>query len=186
MVKKDAVNTKGTQRGHKGDNAMARRLPPAVCERAVELYLSGKSAKAVADELGISALTVYKLVREAGHTPRPRGAHLKELRSKLTDEDKQHIIQRYKQGDSSAVIAQALGVSSVTVIRVLRQAGVPIRNRGTRSNNPGTSIGSIGQPSFPFAGIYEQAPGGLVGSVADTEAKVITAELDSGNGGDAS
>ncbi len=161
---------------------MSRRLPPAVCERAVELYLSGKSAKAVADELGISALTVYKLVREAGYTPRPRGAHLKELRSKLTDEDKQHIIQRYKQGDSSTVIAQALGVSSVTVIRILRQAGVPIRNRGTRSNNPGTSIGSSSQPTFAFAGIYEQFPGSKVEGAVVTSDEVITAELNNDNG----
>lgn len=167
---------------------MARRLPPAVCERAVDLYLSGKSAKAVAEELGISALTVYKLVREAGHTPRPRGAHLKQLRSKLTDEDKALIIQRYKQGDSSTVIAQAFGVSSVTVIRVLRQAGVPIRNRGTRSQ--GTSIGSDGSKPLLFEGIFEQPVGGKVADASGaSEAKeanaaegVIKAELDNGNG----
>jgi transposase-like protein len=165
---------------------MARRLPPAVCERAVELYLSGKSAKAVADELGISALTVYKLVRQAGFIPRPRGAHLKELRSKLTDEDKQLIIQRYERGDSSTVIAQALGVSSVTVIRVLRQAGVPIRKRGTRSYNPGTSIGSSGKPVFLFSSVYEKAPGGSAEGTAGESGEVITAEIDAGNGGAAS
>lgn len=168
-----------------GDGTMARRLPPAVCERAVDLYLSGKSAKAVAEELGISVLTVYKLVREAGHTPRPRGAHLKQLRAKLTDEDKALIIQRYKQGDSSTVIAQAFGVSSVTVIRVLRRAGIPIRNRGTRSQ--GTSIGSDSNRLLPFAGIYEEDYGSKVtdaagAAEANAAEGVIKAELDNGNG----
>jgi transposase-like protein len=165
MVKKILATQRGRKEG-KGDNAMARKLPTAVYERAVELYLSGKSAKAVAEELGISALTVYKAVREAGHAPRPRGAHLKALRSKLTEEDKAYIVQRYQQGDSSAVIAQALGVSSVTVLRVLRQAGITIRNRGIRS-----AQGDSHQILMPFEGL-ESSSGG----------DVITAEIDNGSG----
>jgi transposase-like protein len=174
-----AKKIRATRRGRKedeGDTAMARKLPPAVYERAVELYLSGKSAKAVAEELGISALTVYKAVREAGLTPRPRGAHLKQLRSKLTDGDKEYIIHRYNQGDSSTMIAKALGVSSVTVIRVLRQAGVPIRNRGTKRQQPLLFEGASEQ------GLAGQAEEGVTIAAED----VIKAELDNGNGNSAS
>lgn len=77
-------------------------IPPGVAARAVELYRSGMSARAVAAELGIDERPVLRAVREAGAT-RSRG------RQPVVAPEQ--AVALHRQGLSAAEVAERLGIS---------------------------------------------------------------------------
>lgn len=52
------------------------------------------------------------------------------LKNTLRSKSIRSIIRRYQAGESSIAIAATYGVSSSTIIRVLRELGVKIKTRG--------------------------------------------------------
>lgn len=92
----------------------------------VAAYLGGQDGTTVGLMAGISAATVIKIVRAAGHKPRPRGGRLGN-RWKLKLDD-QVIAQRYLAGESGPALAASLGVSQKTIYNVLAALDIPRRD----------------------------------------------------------
>lgn len=106
-----------------------RRISRETKQRAVKAYVEGRSSTKIADELGISSNAVLVWVREAGHPVRQPGPST----AVLTKEDKGRIVELYELGLSSKIIAGLASTSPQTVLRLVREAGQPVRPKGGRS-----------------------------------------------------
>ena len=92
-------------------------------ERAVDLYATGLSLKAVSRRLGISASTVGHILERRGVARRPYTLH------RVPQRDR--IVALYRSGVSIAGVTRQTGVGSHTLNRVLREEGI-FRPKGRR------------------------------------------------------
>ena len=102
----------------------------AAAQRAVAVarYLEGASARSVGAAFGVHRTTVRRWVRQAGHGPRGP-----ERRSATRSGVREEAVARYLEGASARSVGAAFGVSDVTVLRWVRQAGHGPRGPGRRS-----------------------------------------------------
>jgi hypothetical protein len=98
-------------------------------DRAIALYVQGRSIAEVAALLGCGRKAVARVLREAGVVRDQRGG--KRL-------DAEEIRRRYEAGASIGGIARALGASHGGVADALDRAGIPRRPRDPRPLQPGT------------------------------------------------
>ena len=98
-------------------------------EAAVERYLAGEPAAAVAAALGVRPVTVVRWVRAAGHAPRPPGR-----RPTGREADREAACARYRGGEPAAAVAAAYNVSAKTIRAWAGKAGplAPGRKKGRR------------------------------------------------------
>ena len=100
-----------------------RSVDAASRHEAAARYLEGDSTAAVAAAFGVHAVTVLAWVRAEGHEPRTRtdqGASRATRRS---------AVAMYLEGDPSAAVAAAFGVTRPTVLAWLRAEGHEPRSR---------------------------------------------------------
>lgn len=91
-------------------------------ERALSLYQDGKSIKQVASELGIHFMTVNRWAARAGIARKPWETVARKLNGMRTD-----IVGSYLQGRPAPEVAEEYGISSATVYRWLKEAGLAVR-----------------------------------------------------------
>jgi hypothetical protein len=99
-----------------------RTLPD---DEIIKLYVDEQlDSDTVGAKAGCSSSTVLSLVRQAGGIIRPPGGKRRNpsLLIPLSE-----IIRRYREGQTGPKIAQAAATSSGTIYRLLRNAGVTIR-----------------------------------------------------------
>lgn len=90
----------------------------------VSLYSSGHTGAEVADRLGISETTAYRVLRRAG-VASGRDRQRSALR-RVSDEQVQEAARRYRAGESAPALATEFGVTTSTLTKYLRNAGVSI------------------------------------------------------------
>jgi hypothetical protein len=88
-------------------------------------YVAGEKLDVIALVHGTHPRYVSHIAKSAGHAPRQvRGA------SRIKLEVARAAVDAYAAGEASVSVAERLSVSADTVIRLARDAGVPIRPRG--------------------------------------------------------
>lgn len=95
-------------------------------EQVREMYASGLSQRAIAEALGCSYATIKLRLREAGVCCRARND------SRRRSVDVGQATAMYRSGMTAQEIASELGVSSATIRRRLRAAGVELRQAAPR------------------------------------------------------
>lgn len=97
-----------------------------LASQAVALYEAGKSMRQVAEELGVSAMGISRLLKRNGVTMRPPGSQPGRPRPttrRLTPEQEAQVVDTYRTGGGSfAVLAAQLGVSKAVIRMVIRRA----------------------------------------------------------------
>ncbi|MBO9657725.1 MAG: hypothetical protein J7527_02780, partial [Chitinophagaceae bacterium] len=90
---------------------------------------------------GVSAVRIHKITKDAappGGWPQRRGS--------LSEEQKQHAIERRKNGEALRAIGKSYNTSGNTVLNATKgaapPAGWPARNRKKKPTSPGTESGS--------------------------------------------
>lgn len=92
-------------------------------------YETGKSIKEIGDALGMGKTSVRSAIIRAGGAMRPKEEAVRKARRvEFTDEQTEQIIQRYTGGESSPSISKDFGVTWKTILRVLREQQIPIRD----------------------------------------------------------
>lgn len=89
-----------------------------ICER----YRRGEGGDVIGARHGVSANTVYEALERNGVERRPSTA-LNQLPEPRQDE----VCERYESGESTVALAEAFGVSNVTVSNILRRRGIEAR-----------------------------------------------------------
>ena len=95
---------------------VADRLAQQEFSDLLEAYRSGASVQDLAQQYGCSTWTIYRRLKKAGLQTSDKQTW------KLTDEQKQHILDMHTQGLSGNEIARQLGLAQSGVNRLLRQA----------------------------------------------------------------
>jgi len=103
---------------------MRKRVPDDVKREIVARYLQGDMVATIAGENGVSKKTVRNIVRAAG-IPRRR----QHIPRKVFQGARDAIVTRYTRGDVVLQIASDLGLSTVSVQKVVTEAGIPKRKR---------------------------------------------------------
>ena len=99
-------------------------------DQITDLYVSGETADAIAQEAGCCGVTVLEIVRRAGVPVRKPGAPPSHKHLAISSAE---IIRRYRDGQSGLLIADAAGCTPSTVYRVLRSHGVEVRPSPSRT-----------------------------------------------------
>ncbi len=99
------------------------RLTGTQRSELVRRYVAGESSNALSAEFGIDRRTATAIIRRAG-------AELR-YRVELTDAEIDVVRELYETGHSLVKVGERLGVSSGTILNVLRAAGVLTRAVGT-------------------------------------------------------
>jgi len=80
---------------------------------------------------------------------------------KFTNEQKSHIVDLYEQGSSISKIAAEFNISSAPISRVLKEQGIEIRKKGTRTDieikEGQTKICSVCGKELPLEAFYKGA-----------------------------
>ncbi|WP_373862470.1 helix-turn-helix domain-containing protein [Nocardia acidivorans] len=100
--------------------ALARRLTETQRAAIVTAYEAGSSANRLATEYGLGKGSVLKILRTSG-------AAIRQQR-RLTDQEIDHALACYRDGQSLARIASRLDVAHTTVMTALERRGVPRRD----------------------------------------------------------
>lgn len=98
------------------------------------LYRDGMLTRDLVIRFGVAKPTILRAVRNAGVTVRGRQESARIAQPKgesphLTPNQRLKIVARYNQNESSSDLSAAFGVSSMTILRTIRNAGVPARTR---------------------------------------------------------
>lgn len=93
-----------------------RGLDDAVVDRMVEMYGGGSTQREIADELGVSTVTVSKYLRERGVATRRRNG-------KLDTGTVDRIVSAYVSGESAREIAEREGITATTARKYLAVSG---------------------------------------------------------------
>jgi transposase len=101
--------------------ALERRLPPEVIGQVEDNYRNGATCRELAQEHGVSVSAMEALLKRRG--VELRGAH---RRPKLTGEQEAEAVARYAEGASSYSVGTEYGVSMMTVMKLVREAGVRV------------------------------------------------------------
>ena len=99
------------------------RLTESQRSELVKRYVAGESSNALAAAFGIDRRTATAIVKRAGAQTR--------YRVELTDAQVDVARELYETGHSLVTVGENLGVSSGTILNMLRQAGVQTRAVGT-------------------------------------------------------
>ena len=92
-------------------------------------YEDGTGVPTLCKEFGMGKTSVRSAIIRAGGTMRPKADAVRAARRiEFTDEQVQQIIHRYNGGESSTAIAEDYPVTWKTILRVLRENNVPIRD----------------------------------------------------------
>lgn len=93
-------------------------------------YIQGKSLREISESFGLSVSAVRRKLVDRGITMRPKGRPLGSTHViKLSMSDRQTIIESYKDGASSAELAEKYSVTKERICQICRAANV-IRTRG--------------------------------------------------------
>ena len=92
-----------------------------LARRVVEMYIEGRSIKSIAEELGISMSTIYRLLAKKGVTLRRRKYH---ARGRLKEEELEKIKKMYMEGKTIYMIAKELGRPPSTIYYALKRMGL--------------------------------------------------------------
>ncbi len=92
-----------------------------IARKVVQMYLEGRSVKEIAEELGISMSTIYRLLAKKGVTLRRRKYN---ARGRLTQEELEKIRRMYLEGRSIYSIAKELGRPTSTIYYALKRMGL--------------------------------------------------------------
>jgi predicted DNA-binding protein (UPF0251 family) len=99
-------------------------------DQIVELYRQLKNGNKVAEQLGISNNTVYKVLKDLGIATDRFHKHLTIFQeNNLID-----LINEYNTGAKPTELAKKYNCAHITVLETLRKAGVEIRGAKTRLN----------------------------------------------------
>lgn len=99
-------------------------------QQIVDAYVGGENSISIGLRANCDSVTVLNICRAAGVPIRPRGPSVRKTLA-LTDEE---IIRLYTQtGLSGPTIADRAGCTTNTIYRVLRLAGVTLRDSGSVS-----------------------------------------------------
>lgn len=101
--------------------ALERRLPPDILAQVDEDYRNGSTCRELAKKHGVSVSAMEALLKRRGVTL--RGAY---RRPTLTEEQKVEAVVRYAEGASSHTVSAEFGVSTMTVMNLVREAGVRV------------------------------------------------------------
>jgi hypothetical protein len=106
----------------------------------VARYRAGESCAAIAVATGLHPTVVYWRLRRAGVQMRPPG---RVLGRGLPERTAAGIAERYRAGDTIAMIVAVTGLSRSTVYDRLRRAGIQLRPSGRRYEHLGLSDSEI-------------------------------------------
>lgn len=101
-----------------------RPSPPPVVAEVLRRYAEGATQKEIAKALGLSTRRVGELIR-ANATRRIEAGG-----PRLTPEQREHAVERYKAGASLTTVAKEFGVSKQAIRALLRFRGVELRSMG--------------------------------------------------------
>lgn len=99
-------------------------------DEILSLYEVHESAYPVAEKLGCSAETVYRVLKKHGVPRTHRHPKPEKPKRKLVEIDVAEITRLYEDGNSLMEIGELFGCSWMTVNRRLKAAGVQIRKTG--------------------------------------------------------
>ncbi|MCA0346229.1 MAG: helix-turn-helix domain-containing protein [Actinobacteria bacterium] len=104
-------------------NDARRKAQPRIsddhADRIAEGYAAGKTVYELATEFGCHRVTISAVLKRRGVTLRLRPA---------TKEEIERMIALYQSGLSLAAVGKNLGINASTVLRYLRDNGVPTRS----------------------------------------------------------
>lgn len=121
-------------------------------QEALKRYVPGRSASALARDLGVSAAGLVNWLKDAGVFEAASGGH---QRSEREEKIRQEALRRYVPGESVRALAKDLGTSPPTLARWLKKAGlyVPaptgrrpkkkLRQEALRRYVPGESVKAL-------------------------------------------
>jgi transposase-like protein len=135
--------------------AVTRRTPDATRQEAVRLYKSGELSTDICEELGISIMTLYRILRRYGVALRgPRTGPRSTSRPRTPVEVENDIVSLYQGGMFAADVAEQVGCAKATVYVVLRRRRVPIRDRSEAAQTIPTDV------QLAIVDRYKQTAGG--------------------------
>jgi excisionase family DNA binding protein len=92
-----------------------------IARKVVQMYLEGRSVKEIAEELGISMSTIYRLLAKKGVELRRRKYR---ARGRLTPEELEKIRKMYVEGKTIYAIAKELDRPTSTIYYALKRMGL--------------------------------------------------------------
>ncbi len=91
-----------------------------IAQKVAEMYKEGRTVKEIAEELGLSMSTIYRLLAKKGVQLRRKPY---KARGRLTPEELEQIKQLYQQGESIYSIAKKLNRPASTIYYALKRMG---------------------------------------------------------------
>jgi transposase len=110
---------------YKAKNKKHIKLSDAEKKKVIEAYKDGKSGRKISKEFNISYQTVYDILKDKDVDRRTIEDYKRD--EKISESDKEDIVKRYTDGESSTAIAKRYSVSTGLVLSVLRDNKVKIR-----------------------------------------------------------
>lgn len=98
---------------------MTTKATPADADDLIRAYLTGISVKDAASQCGIGYSRAFDILKQAGFSTKRR----------LVDVDKAAVIAMFQSGIGAKGVAEAFGVSRCVINRVLKEFGIPLRDR---------------------------------------------------------
>ncbi len=92
-----------------------------IASKVVTMYIEGRSVKEIAEELGISMSTIYRLLNKRGVKLRRRRYRSK---GRLSEEELEEIKRMYLEGKTIYTIAKSLGRPPSTIYYALKRLGL--------------------------------------------------------------
>ncbi len=92
-----------------------------IARKVVQMYQEGRSVKEIAEELGISMSTIYRLLAKKGVELRRRKYR---ARGRLTPEELEKIKKMYLEGKTIYAIAKELDRPTSTIYYALKRMGL--------------------------------------------------------------
>ena len=100
-------------------------IPAETKAAIIRDYVAGEKLVVIAMKHGTHPRYVSILAQAAGHAPRPaRGA------SRVKPDAARAAVEAYAAGEPGPSVAERLRICASTVVRLARDAGIPIRKRG--------------------------------------------------------
>jgi len=102
-----------------GDKAIAlNRIPIKIENQVINLYLSGKSARQVAQATGINATSVTNILKRR---------NIPQREFFISEETANRVVEAYQSGKTLYAIYKELGIDPGTTQRILKNKNIPLR-----------------------------------------------------------
>lgn len=102
---------------------LSKRLGAEKVSEVVRRAVAGESARSLAEELGVAASALVRMLREQG---------VPIQRRKVSEEEERALAQAYEAGNTIAELEKQFKLSHGAVIRALHRAGVEMRAKAPR------------------------------------------------------